>query len=191
MKLPDKLNKLGPKQKALFILVAPVLIAGLFVYFYYLPARNKIKTMRDSIASNQAEVEKNKVMERKLDELKQATVSLQNSLKTAQEKLPNPSGDVDFQESLKGVVGEAGLKVGKWTPAPPKADPSGLFTQTSINVEANGTYHDFGKLMETIDRMQRVLVISNLSMSSAKLEGKKMNIPVKFTITAYSAAGGK
>ncbi len=50
---------------------------------------------------------------------------------------------------------------------------------TPITVEVNGGYHDFGKLMEGLDKMTRMVVVTDLNMSSAKVEGKKMNIPVK------------
>jgi len=77
------------------------------------------------------------------------------------------------------------------TPGERKPGPGGLYMQTAIAVELSGGYHKFGKFMEKLDSMPRMLTVSGLDMSSAKLSGMEMDIPVKFTVLAFTAGGGK
>ena len=130
-------------------------------------------------------------MQRKLVELKAANQKLQTELKVATERLPSGVEESSLPEVVGDLVRSSGLTLKSWTPGQKKPGPGGLYSETPITVEVNGGYHDFGKLMEALDKMTRMVVVTELSMSSAKVEGRKMNIPVKFTIDAFSASGGK
>ena len=191
MGLKDKLNKINPKYKTLSLAFVPVVMAAAFFYFVYLPDSQEISTLEATIAQNESEISKSKVMERKLGELKAANARLQEELKAATKFLPGRGEDAKLQDTVAGLAQESGLAVKAWTPGAGTPDPSGLYIQTVVNVEVAGGYHELGKFMEKIDGMARMLNVSNLTMSSAKLEGRKMSIATKFTLTAYSAAGGK
>jgi len=189
--IKDKLDKISVKQKTIALAFVPFLMMAAFVYFYYLPARAQKSKLVAEIQTNQSEIAKSQVMERKLSELKEANRKLQEDFKVATELLPGSDEKTKLLDRINEMVKESGLQLKTWTPGAPQQDPSGLFTRTAIAVEVVGSYHDVGKFMEKLDGITRVLNVSDLTMSSAKLAGKKMDIPVKFTVVAYSAAGGK
>ena len=69
--------------------------------------------------------------------------------------------------------------------------PDGLYIKTPISVEVNGGYHDLGKFMEKLDKMTMMMTVSEMNIASGTLGGIKMNLPIKFTVLAYTAGGGK
>ncbi len=189
--IQDKLNKISPKNVTLLMLALPVLMVAAFVWFVYLPYSKEKSDLDITIKNVQSGISQSQVMERKLGELKAANVKLQQELKAATERLPSSEEDAQLKDRMKGLISESGLTLKSWDSGKKETDESGLYSQTSTNVEVVGSYHEVGKFMDGLDKMTRMLNITDFTMSAAKLEGKKMNIPVKFTLIAYSAAGGK
>jgi type IV pilus assembly protein PilO len=189
--LQDKLKKISPKQATMVMFAIPVLLVALFSYYVYLPDREAKAKLKSEIDVKESEIAKSQVMKRKLNELKVANKTLQEELKTATERLPSGQEEANFPNVLDQIIADAGLKVKAVAPGPKTAGPSNLYSQIPYTVEVSGTYHQFGKMMEMVDMIQRVVTVQDMNMSSAKLEGKAMNIPAKFTIIAYGAGGGK
>lgn len=191
MNIKDKLRKINPKHKALAAFLLPVLAVGAFVYFVYVPYDAKIESLQSGLSQMESEVSKSKVMERKLDELKAANARLQSELKEATKYLPNAQEDAQLQDTVSSMAKEAGLTMSSWAPAAKQPGPGGLYDQTTITVDLVGGYHEFGNFMEMVDGIERTLTIKGVEMSAAKIQGTKMNIPIKLTIVAFSAAGGE
>ena len=186
--IQDKFSKINPKHKlALKVLIPVALVAG-FVYFVYLPDGKKISGLESSITQNESEISKSKVMERKLEELKVANAKLQAQLKDATKFLPGAEESANLQDMVSQMAKDTGLTLKDWKAGAASNDSHNLYSQTQIAVQIEGGYHELGQFMEKIDSMERLIVVNNLDMSAAKLEGKKMRIPVKLTLVAYYAA---
>jgi type IV pilus assembly protein PilO len=191
MNLQDRLKKLKPKHVTLMSLALPVALAALFVNFAYMPYTKQIKKLEDKIQQNESDISKSQVMLRKLAELKAANQQLQMELKAVTEKLPSSSEEASLPDIITDLAKESGLTLKAVSPGEKKPGPGSLYTQSQYTVEVVGGYHDIGRFMEKFDRMTRVLTVSDLLMSSAKLNGTKMDIPAKFTVLAFTAGGGK
>ncbi len=189
--IQDKLKKIPPKQQALLLLVIPLVIAGLFVYLVYMPGEKVISSLNAEIQKNQSEISKSRLMESKLPELKAENVTLQQELKLATDKLPSPSEGVGAPDTIKKAAIESGLTVKSVQAGANNTGPGGLYIETPVNVQAEGGYHDLGKFMEQLDNMTRMLAVSELDISSGKVKGVKMDLPIKFTVLAYTSGGGK
>jgi type IV pilus assembly protein PilO len=191
MNLQERIKKLNPKHVTLLSLALPVALAALFVNFAYMPYTKQIKRLEDQVQQNESEISKSQVMQRKLAELKTANLKLQQELKAATEKLPSGSEEASLMDTITDLAKESGLTLKSVSPGEKKPGPSSLYIQSQYTVEVVGGYHDIGRFMEKIDRMTRVLTVSDLLMSSAKISGSKMDIPAKFTVLAFTAGGGK
>jgi len=190
--IQDKLKKITTKQKTLALLVLPVAVAVLFYLYLYTPTVKKKAKLEESISATQSQIAEGLVMERKLEELKTANRKLQDQLKLVAERLPAAGESPEVLKSMiSGIAEGSGLSLKTWTAGLPRAGASGVYLATPVTVELVGNYHALGKLMEGIDNQARLLSVTDFTMSSAKLEGREMKIPVKFTIVAYTAAGGK
>ncbi len=189
--ISDKLKKMNPRHVTMLIFIAPVVILAAFVYFVYLPYQKSNEALEQKIQQNESDISKAQVMERKLAELKTANVKLKEDLKNATAILPVADEAAKFPDTITDMVKGAGLTFKSVTPGQKKAGPGGLYSEIPMAVECSGSYHDIGKFMEGLDNIARLVTVTELNMSSATLQGKRMNIPVKMTILAYSAGGGK
>jgi type IV pilus assembly protein PilO len=187
----DKLRKMNPRHATILIFLVPVILIAAFIYFVYLPYQKSNDALDLSIQQNESEITKSQVMERKLTELKAANVKLQEDLKNVTAILPGADEAARFPDTVTDMVKASGLTFKSATPGQQNAGPSGLYFETPIAVEFSGSYHDVGKFMEGIDNITRLVAVSDFNMSSATMDGKRMNIPVKMTILAYTAGGGK
>ena len=189
--IPDKFKKVSPKQVTILLFFVPVIIAGLFIYAVYMPMSGSIEKREEEVRKKEAELSQSQVMQRKLKELKEANSKLQVDLRALTELLPTPEEGAKMPDMLTEMAQSSGLAVKLVKPGPKTPGPDGFYTEVPITVDVTGTYSDVGKFMEKIDRMTRLVAVTELDMSSAKMEGKKMNIPVRFTLLAFTAGGGK
>lgn len=187
----DKLKKINPKYATMLIFLVPVILVAAFIYVVYLPYQKSNKALEQSIQQNESEISKSQVMQRKLTELKAANIKLQEDLKNATAILPGAEEAAKLPDTITDMVKASGLSFKSVIPGQKNAGPSGLYFETPIAVEFSGSYHDVGKFMEGIDNITRLVAVSDFNMSSATMDGKRMNIPVKATILAYTAGGGK
>jgi len=190
MAVKDKLKKVNPKVPPIVLMAAALIVAGLFAYYVYMPMLEDKASAEESMTKVKQKVEEGRLKVRKLDELVKANQKLDQDLKAAQVLLPTSEQLTGLLESMNNLVKDTGLKLNDWKREKSVTDSSKLYTQTVITVDVHGSYHELGKFMEKLDDMARLVTVSNLNMSSAKLSGYKMDIPIKFTMIAYSAAGG-
>ena len=189
--LQDKLKKVNPKQMAMAMFALPLAIAVLFFYFVYMPYSKKNDQIDEQIQKNESEIVQGQVMQRKLTELKAANEKLQEELKAVAVQLPSQGDDARVPDMLTDLVKSAGLQLKSVTPQAKTPGPNGLYFETPIKVELSGGYHAFGRFLESVDRNARLLTVSEIDMSSAKPEGRSMDIPIKLTVLAFTSGGGK
>jgi len=187
----DKLKKLNPKHMTMLIFLVPVVLIAVFMYVVFLPYQKSNDALEQRIQQNESEISKSEVMQRKLAELKVANIKLQDDLKNATNVLPGAEEAAKFPDTITDMLKASGLTFKSITPGKNAAGPSGLYSEMPIVVEFSGSYHDVGKFMEGIDNITRLVSVTDFNMSSAIMDGRRMNIPVKMTILAYTAGGGK
>jgi len=189
--LQEKLKKINPKHLTIMAFALPVAVLVAYVYFVYQPYTKRIDDLNARIQKNESEISQSQVMQRKLKELKAANQKLQEQLKAATVQLPNTEQSSKLPDQVQDMIKSVGLTYKSITPGLSVPGPDGLYQETPMVVELSGSYHDAGKFMEGIDKITQLITVSELTMSSAKMEGNKMNIPVKFTLLAFTAGGGK
>ena len=189
--IQDKLKKLNPKQVTMAMFALPVVVAVIFFNFVYMPYSKKNDQIEDQIQKNESEIVQGQVMQRKLAELKAANQKLQEDLKAVTVELPSEGDDTRVPDMLTDLVKSAGLQLKSVTPQTKTPGPNGLYFETPIKVELSGGYHAFGRFLESVDRNARLLTVSEIDMSSAKPEGRSMDIPIKLTVLAFTSGGGK
>jgi len=189
--ISDKLKKINPKHMTMLLFLVPVVLIAVFLYVVYLPYQKSNDALEQRIQQNESEISKSQVMLRKLVELKAANIKLQEDLKNATTVLPGAEESAKLSDTLADMIKASGLTYKSATPGISTVSPSGLYSEMPIVVEFSGSYHDVGKFMEGIDNITRLVSVTDINMSSAIMDGRRMNIPVKMTILAYTAGGGK
>jgi len=181
-----------PNQLRLVILaLGIVIIVGMFIAFIYIPKNNEKSQLSGDIAKLENEINIYRVKVRRLEELKRENAELERQLAEKKEQLPQEAEVATLLKQISELGIRAGLDFRLWRPAERKENASGLYVEIPVNVEVAGGYHALGLFFDRVSKLPRIVNISNLRMTNAKVEKDKLSIQTSFVATAFAAVETK
>jgi len=183
----EALDNIPRSQKIILIVLVFAIIIGSFVYFIFLPGKDQVDALGNSVANLNREIMTNEVKLRRLDQLKIENAQLQAQLNELRAQLPAEAEVSGLLKQISDLSIESGLSVKLWKPGDRKKDPSGLYTEIPVSVEVAGGYHSLGIFFDKVSELPRIVNITGLDMDSAKVVGKSVYIQDKFIATTFAA----
>src|ERR1700740_774347 len=163
-----------PNQLRLVILaLGIVIIVGVFIAFVYIPKNNEKSQLRGEIAKIENEINIYSVKVRRLEELKRENAELERQLAEKKEQLPQEAEVATLLKQISELGIRAGLDFKLWKPMQRKENESGLYAEIPVNVEVAGGYHSLGIFFDRVSKLPRIVNISGLRMTNAKVEKDK------------------
>lgn len=174
----DQFNALPFPQKVLVLVIAMVLVAGLFYYSMIIPIEerqqnnlqqrtqieNDLNLLKAEMAKNTKDAE---TIKAETEKLKKEEVHFQKMLPRAQELEP-------FITSLSDTARNAGLKLTRFTKNPPQEQD--YYLEIPIHMRVEGTYRSLVGFMRAIsnsDEDRRVVNIRDFSIERRELDTQK------------------
>jgi type IV pilus assembly protein PilO len=181
-----------PNQLRIVILaLGIVIIVGVFIAFVYIPKNNEKSQLRGEIAKLENEINIYSVKVRRLEELKRENSDLERQLAEKKEQLPQEAEVATLLKQISELGIRAGLDFKLWKPMARKENESGLYAEIPVNVEVAGGYHSLGIFFDRVSKLPRIVNISGLRMTNAKVEKDKLSIQTAFIATAFAAVEPK
>ena len=195
MELPKvNLETLRTVPVAQKIALLGIIIGGLGVAFYYYvvePKNEIIAQVQTEIGKLDAEIQTLVIKVKHLDELIAANKQLEIDLAKKKERLPPEEEAVMLLKQLSDLGVRLGLDIKLWKPGNPSEDPSKLFIRIPVNVEVAGGYHTAGLFFDRINKLPRIINVSDLKMGSPRIESGRVVIQSLFDLTAFAAPQDK
>lgn len=195
MELPKiNLEALRTVPVAQKIALLGIIIGGLGVAFYYYvvePKNEIIAQVQAEIGKLDAEIQTLVIKVKHLDELIAANKQLEIDLARKKERLPPEEEAVMLLKQLSDLGVRLGLDIKLWKPGNPSEDPSKLFIRMPVNVEVAGGYHTAGLFFDRINKLPRIINVSDLKMGSPRIEQGRVVIQSVFDLTAFAAPQDK
>jgi len=195
MELPKvNLETLRTVPVAQKIALLGIIIGGLGVAFYYYvvePKNEIIAQVQAEIGKLDAELQALVIKVKHLDELIAANKQLEIDLAKKKERLPPEEEAVMLLKQLSDLGVRLGLDIKLWKPGNPSEDPSKLFIRIPVNVEVAGGYHTAGLFFDRINKLPRIINVSDLKMGSPRIESGRVVIQSLFDLTAFAAPQDK
>ena len=195
MELPKiNLEALRTVPVAQKIALLGIIIGGLGVAFYYYvvePKNEIIAQVQAEIGKLDAEIQTLVIKVKHLDELIAANKQLEIDLAKKKERLPPEEEAVMLLKQLSDLGVRLGLDIKLWKPGNPSEDPSKLFIRIPVNVEVAGGYHTAGLFFDRINKLPRIINVSDLKMGSPRIEQGRVVIQSVFDLTAFAAPQDK
>lgn len=195
MELPKvNLEALRTVPVAQKIALLGIIIGGLGVAFYYYvvePKNEIIAHLQAEIGKLDAEIQTLVIKVKHLDELIAASKQLEIDLAKKKERLPPEEEAVMLLKQLSDLGVRLGLDIKLWKPGNPSEDPSKLFIRLPVNVEVAGGYHTAGLFFDRINKLPRIINVSDLKMGSPRIEQGRVVIQSVFDLTAFAAPQDK
>ena len=80
-----------------------------------------------------------------------------------------------------------GLDIKLWKPGAQAEDPSKLFVRMPVSVEVSGGYHTAALFFDRVNKLPRIINVSDVRMGSPKVEQEHVVIQTIFELTAFVA----
>jgi type IV pilus assembly protein PilO len=183
----DGLRKISTAKKLTVIAVLAAAISGLFYYYVITPKYEVMTALQDNIGKLDADIQATAIKVQHLDELVAANKELEKELEKKKERLPPEEEAVTLLKQLSDLGVRLGLDIKLWKPGTHAEDPSKLFVRMPVSVEVSGGYHTAAVFFDRINKLPRIINVSDLRMGSSKVEHDHVVIQTLFELTAFVA----
>ena len=162
----EKVEKIKMPIRIAIFLGTLVLLAGLFIYFVYLPYSEEIAKSRDEIAKLQQKLNQAVVRARALKKFEAEYAEVDAQFQEALKLLPNTKEIPSLLKSITQLGTDSQLEFLNFSPQ--RERPQDFFMEIPVSIEVKGTYHNVAVFFDKVGQMERIVNILNVSMSPQK-----------------------
>ena len=167
----DSILKL-PTSKKVFILLAILsVISGLYLYSFFIPQQDELKTLRSELDKLARELNESKTIVRDLQKFKEQVEKLNIELKDALTQLPNEKEIPEILKNISSLGKESNLEFTLFRPKP--EEPQQFYAKVPIELIILGSYHNIGIFFDKVSKLPRIINVVDFNMTRAKdVKGK-------------------
>ncbi|HUR35401.1 MAG TPA: type 4a pilus biogenesis protein PilO [Vicinamibacterales bacterium] len=169
-------------QIAAFVVISGV-GAGLFYYYYEVPARAEIASHELTLKALKADVAKGQATERKLPQFRQQVEELEERLASLSEVLPEEKDGAELLRQMQATAVQSNLVIKSFKPAPVVTKQ--LHSEWPISLELDGTYHNLAQFFDRVGKFARIVNISNLAVKGKEKGDPRATITASCTATTF------
>ncbi len=162
----EKVEKIKMPIRIAIFLGTLVLLAGLFVYFVYIPKTEEIATTREEIAKLQQKLNQAVVRARALKKFEAEYAEVDAQFQEALRLLPNTKEIPSLLKSITQLGTDSQLEFLLFSPQRERAQD--FFMEIPVSIEVSGTYHNVAIFFDKVGQMERIVNILNVSMTPQK-----------------------
>ena len=173
--------------KIIISLIPSVILSVAIIILVIMPKHKEIKKLEAKIDTQNNEIATSQAKVAKLDILKQENERLINRINELKEQLPEEKEISSLLKQVSDLGIAAGLSIKSWKPAPKTTHPSGIVYEIPVSVDVEGTYHNLGYFLSSLTRLNRIVNISNMKLSSPRLVKNENLLSASFKASTFSA----
>jgi len=162
----EKVEKIKMPIRIAIFVGTLVLLAGLFVYFVYLPKSEEIAKTQEEIARLQQRLNQAIVRARALKKFEADYAEVDAQFQEALKLLPNTKEIPSLLKSITQLGTDSQLEFLLFSPQREK--PQDFFMEIPVSIEVKGTYHNVAVFFDKVGQMERIVNILNVSMTPLK-----------------------
>jgi type IV pilus assembly protein PilO len=181
--LIDKYSKVPPKHRlgaAIAIVIA--LIAGHITFVQ--EAQSTLLVQKKAVyKAKEAERAEKQAYVDNLAKYAARLSELQQDLNRARAQLPDKPNVAEFLAQLSNRGRQSGLSINTFKPlGESKRDP---YAEIGFDLSVRGSYHEIATFIDSLAKLDRIVNVSNISMTTPKTENKKIVVSGKFAVKTY------
>lgn len=182
----ESILKLPSSKKILILVGILCVIIGVYIYLFYLPWQNEIKTLRVELDQLMKEANQGRMITRDLDKFKRQVAILEEELAKALTQLPNEREIPDILKNISRLGKESNLEFTLFKPKP--EEPQQFYARVPIDLVMMGSYHNVGLFFDKIGKLPRIINVVDFNMTRAKeVRGRETEVLIRTSslITTY------
>jgi len=162
----EKVEKIKMPIRIAIFLGTLVLLAGLFIYFVYIPKSEEIAKTREEIAKLQQKLNQAIVRARALKKFEAEYAEVDAQFQEALKLLPNTKEIPSLLKSITQLGTDSNLEFLFFSPQRERGQD--FFMEIPVSIEVSGTYHNVAIFFDKVGQMERIVNILNVSMTPQK-----------------------
>ena len=179
----EKYIPLAPRIKVAIVALILLLPIVIFYFLYYQPKAEKITSLTNKTVQLKKEVQeaKSKAANKELFE-----IELAEARKKFEEKAVLLPKDKEIPKLLKDISSlgrNAGLDF--FTFKPLAEIPKDFYAELPVSINVRGPYHNMGFFFDQVSKLERIVSVTNIKMSSPKKEGGEMLLKSDCKLVTY------
>jgi type IV pilus assembly protein PilO len=166
----EKIESLSQVQRIIISVGSFVVIAGIFIYFLYLPKYEKINSLKKQLTDLEQKLSTAKRNAADLKKFQAKMKEAEAQFNMAMKKLP----ETKEIPSLLTAISDSGQQVGLefLLFEPKKEKKKEFYAEIPVAMSMRGDYHNLAIFFDQVARLNRIVNISNIQMTRAKGKGK-------------------
>jgi type IV pilus assembly protein PilO len=162
----NSILKLPTPKKVLILVVILCAIAGLYLYFFFMPAREELNVAQRQLSKLEVELSNSKAIARDLQKFKEQVERLNEELKNALTQLPNEKEIPEILKTISSLGKESNLEFTLFRPKP--EEPQQFYAKVPIELVALGNYHNIGIFFDKVSKLPRIINVVDFNMTKTK-----------------------
>ena len=179
----EKYIPLAPKLKVAItaiILLIPVVI---FYFLYYQPKAEKIASLDNQTVQLKQQVQEAKSKAANKEKFEKELAEAQLKFEETAVLLPKDSEIPKLLKDISALGRNAGLDFLSFKPL---ADvPKDFYAELPVSINVRGPYHNMGFFFDQVSKLERIVSVTNIKMSSPKKEGGEMLLQSDCKLVTY------
>jgi type IV pilus assembly protein PilO len=162
----NSILKLPTPKKVLVLVVILCAIAGLYLYFFFMPGRDELNVVQRELGKLEVELSNSKAIARDLQKFKEQVGRLNEELKNALTQLPNEREIPEILKTISSLGKESNLEFTLFRPKPEQ--PQQFYATVPIEMVALGNYHNIGIFFDKVSKLPRIINVVDFNMTKTK-----------------------
>jgi len=162
----DSILKLPTSKKVIILVVILCVIAGLYLYLFFMPQREELKLAEGELSKLTRELSESRAITRDLEKFKGQVEKLNEELKDALTQLPNEKEIPEILKNISSLGKESNLEFTLFRPKP--EEPQQFYAKVPIELVALGSYHNIGIFFDKVSKLPRIINVVDFNMTRAK-----------------------
>ncbi len=166
----EKIEGLSQIQRIIISVGSFVVIAGIFIYFLYLPKYEKINSLKKQLTDLEQKLSTAKRNAADLKKFQAKMKEAEAQFNMAMKKLP----ETKEIPSLLTAISDSGQQVGLefLLFEPKKEKKKEFYAEIPVAMSMRADYHNLAIFFDQVARLNRIVNITNIQMTRAKGKGK-------------------
>ena len=181
--LDTKYIPLEPKVKVLAFILIFALPAVAFFFLFLKPNLAEIDRLTAQQTQLEQELQKAKTRARDLPKLEADLARIQLEFDKKSALLPREKEIPQLLRDISALGTNTGLDFLRFKPMP--AVPRDFYNDVPVSINVRGPYHSVGSFFDRVSKLERIVSVTNIKMSSPKLEGGEMLLNSDCQLVTY------
>jgi type IV pilus assembly protein PilO len=179
----NAVNKAPLGQKVGVVAAVLVLLTASNWYFFVDPMQTQITQKQGTLRALEDELIQKQSIANNLAQFKHEKEILERRLAQALTELPNEANVDDLIRSLSEIGTKSGLTIN--TIDPQAEQKQSFYAAIPIVMSVTGNYHEIGVFLDSLSKLARIVNVTNIKMSGAKVVNDKLVVNASYVATTF------